>query len=90
MRGGELPGGHSFSGAAELRAQLQERHETEFLTNLTRRLTAFALGRALRPQDEGLVRELRDGLQASGNRADALIEGIVLSAAFRRQGKEIP
>ncbi|MBP6600666.1 MAG: DUF1592 domain-containing protein [Verrucomicrobiales bacterium] len=87
---GELPGGHVFSGAAELRALLQERHETEFLTNVTRRLTSFALGRALQAPDEGLVREMLVVLAASGNRADSLIEGIVLSDAFRKQGKEVP
>ncbi len=82
---GQLPGGATFTGPAELRALLMKRHQDEFMTNLTRRLTAFALGRALQPQDEGLVRLLLTDLKKTGHRADALIESIVLSQAFRTQ-----
>jgi hypothetical protein len=83
---GTLPGGHSFNGPAELRTLLKTRHQDEFIANLTRRLTAFALGRALKPQDQGLVRLLLADLKKSGHRADALIESIVLSEAFGTQG----
>jgi hypothetical protein len=87
---GVLPGGQSFNGPAELRTLLKTRHQDEFIANLTRRLTAFALGRALKPQDEGLVRLLLADLKKSGHRADALIESIVLSEAFRTQGGVTP
>lgn len=83
---GELPGGVEFTGPQEMRTLLRERHAEEFVSNLTRRLSAFALGRALRPQDEGLVRELVADLKAHGYRADQLVEEIVLSDAFRTQG----
>jgi mono/diheme cytochrome c family protein len=83
---GRLPGGIAFTGPAELRALLAARHRDEFLANLTRRLTSFALGRALRPEDEGLVRDLLAALEASDHRADHLVEAIVLSEAFRTQG----
>jgi hypothetical protein len=85
---GMLPGGASFNGPTELRLLLKSRHQDEFVTNLTRRFTAFALGRALRPQDEGLVRGLVSELTKADFRADALVEAIVLSEAFRTQGVE--
>lgn len=83
---GTLPGGVTINGPAELRQALLDRHTGEFIRNVVRRLTAFALGRALRPQDEGLIRRLLTDLQEAGHRADALVEGIVLSEAFRTQG----
>lgn len=83
---GQLPGSPPFNGPAELRALLVERHRDEFLANLTRRLAAFGLGRALRPQDEGLVKRLLAESAMEGHRARALIEALVLSEAFRTQG----
>jgi hypothetical protein len=83
---GTLPGDLNFTGPAELRRLIVTRHQDEFLANLTRRLTAFALGRALKPQDEGLIRQLLADLKHAGYRADALVESIVLSEAFRTQG----
>jgi hypothetical protein len=83
---GELPGGQRFTGPAELRRLLMARHQEEFLTNVTRRLAAFSLGRALRPQDEGLIRRLMAECQATGWHADALVESLVLSEAFQMQG----
>jgi hypothetical protein len=83
---GELPGGAVVNGPAQLRAILRERHEDEFVRNVIQRLTAFALGRALKPQDEGLIRRLHETVRERGNRADALLEEMVLSEAFRSQG----
>lgn len=83
---GQLPGGPGFQGPAELRALLAARHRDEFIANLARRLAAFGLGRALRPQDEGLVRRLLADTAADGHRARSLIEALVLSEAFRTQG----
>ena len=83
---GVLPGGLAFDGPAELRTIIKTRHKDEFLTNFTKRLTAFGLGRTLIPKDEGLIRTLQDNLRNTDNRADALLEAIVLSEAFRKQG----
>jgi hypothetical protein len=80
---GELPGGIKFSGPAELREIIQTRHLPEFMKQLTRKLTSFALGRALQPQDEGLIRKLLADAESQQWRADALVQGIVLSSAFR-------
>ena len=83
---GQLPGAPPFNGPAELRAQLVERHRDEFLANLTRRLASYALGRALRPQDEGLIRRLLADTGHDTPRAGKLVESLVLSEAFLNQG----
>jgi len=83
---GTLPGNISINGPAELRKAIQQHYADEFIRNVTQRLTAFALGRALKPQDEGLIRRLLAELKNNDQRADALIESIVLSEAFRTQG----
>ena len=83
---GTLPGGIQINGPAELRKAIQQHYSDEFIRNVTQRLTAFALGRALKPQDEGLIRRLLAELQKNDHRADGLIESIVLSEAFRTQG----
>lgn len=68
------------------RLALQQRHADEFIRNTVRRLSAFAPGRALKTQDEGLVRQLLETLENNDRRADALIEAIILSEALRTQG----
>lgn len=83
---GTLPGGIEINGPAELRNAIQKHYSDEFIRNVTQRLTAFALGRALKPQDEGLIRQLLADLKKNDQRADVLIESIVLSEAFRTQG----
>jgi hypothetical protein len=83
---GTLPGGLKIQGPAQLRQALRQHHADEFIRNVVRRLSAFALGRALKPQDEGLVRRLLKTLDENDLRADALIEAVVLSEAFRTQG----
>ena len=83
---GTLPGGIQINGPAELRRAIQQHYADEFICNVTQRLTAFALGRALKPQDEGLIRRLLADLKKNDLRVDALIEFIVLSEAFRTQG----
>jgi len=83
---GALPGGVSFTGPEEMRRILSERHREEFLEQVTRKLAAYALGRALRVQDEGAVRGWLEELKVADDRADALVEAIVVSEAFRQQG----
>ena len=57
-----------------------------YLANLIRRLLAFALGRSLQVEDEGLVRAIQQRLEHEDFRADILVEAIVLSDAFQNQG----
>ncbi len=83
---GSLPGGRTFAGPAELRALLAADYRDEFVANLIRRLLAFALGRSLRVEDEGLVQTIQTQLEHDDFRADTLIAAIVLSDAFAVQG----
>jgi hypothetical protein len=82
---GELPGGFRFNGPAELRTLIADRYADEFFENVIRKLVAFALGRALKAEDEGLIRRLAQQSMATDYQADLLIESIVLSEAFRKQ-----
>lgn len=83
---GTLPGGLQIQGPAQLRLALRQHHVDEFIRNTVRRLSAFALGHALKPQDEGLVRQLLETLEDNDHRADALVEAIVLSEAPPHSG----
>ena len=87
---GILPGGIRINGPAELRTAILQHHADEFIRNVTQRLTAFALSRSLKPQDEGLIRSLLADLKTKDHRADALVLAIVLSEAFRTQGATKP
>jgi hypothetical protein len=83
---GELPSGATFNGSAELRAWLVKNRSKEFARNFTQHLLAFALGRELKPEDEGNVRDLLKKLQEADYRADSLLEAIVMSEPFLHQG----
>jgi len=76
-----LPDGIQINGPSELRKAIQQHHAEEFIRNVNQRLTAVAPGRALKPQDEGLIRRLIAYLKMNDHRADALIE------AFWTQGQ---
>lgn len=85
---GVLPGGVSFVGPAELKRVLLAREDL-FVENLTRKLLTYALGRGLEPFDRPAVTRIAARAKADGNRISAIIEGIVLSEAFRAcRGRE--
>lgn len=79
---GELPGGVTFSGHAELREIVLAR-EADFVENLTRQVLTYALGRGLEPFDRPTVGTLVDELRANDESFGALIEAVVASEAFR-------
>lgn len=79
---GTLPGGVSFVGPAELKEILLGRDEL-FVENLTRKMLTYALGRGVEPFDRPTVARIVERTRADGDRISAMIEGIVLSEAFR-------
>lgn len=87
---GQLPGGTTFNGPAELRAWLLKSRSDEFARNFTHHLLAFALGRELKPEDEGTVRDLLKATKQGGYRVDALVEAVVTSGPFLKQGPAAP
>lgn len=79
---GTLPGGVSFVGPAELKRILLGREEL-FVENLTRKILTYALGRGVEPFDRPTVARIVEHARANDDRISAIIEGIVLSDAFR-------
>lgn len=79
---GTLPGGVSFVGPAELKRILLGREEL-FVENLTRKILTYALGRGVEPFDRPTVARIVEHTRANDDRISAIIEGIVLSDAFR-------
>ncbi len=79
---GELPDGTKFSGPEELKSVLMSRKDL-FVRNLTGRMLGYALGRGLQPSDFCTVDQIGADLKDNGYRSQRLIEGIVMSPAFR-------
>jgi len=79
---GTLPDGRSFAGPTELKQILLARDDL-FIGNLTRKLLTYALGRGLESFDRPTVASITARTRDNGDRFSAIIEGIVLSDAFR-------
>lgn len=78
-----FPGGGEGCGLSGLRDYVRGKREPDFVDNLCRKLTAYALGRTLIPSDDALVADLRTQLAAHENRFSPLIETLVTSPQFR-------
>ena len=78
---GTLPNGVTAAGLAGLRGLLLEQPE-QFVSTLTGRLLAYALGRELRYYDQPTVRAIIRNAAADGHRWSSIILGIVESPAF--------
>ena len=80
-----FPDGGAGEGLAGIKAHIRERRQDEYVENLTRKMTAFALGRSLLLSDEPLIERARESLEEDDFRFGALIESIVSSAQFRNR-----
>jgi mono/diheme cytochrome c family protein len=83
----ELSSGIVLNGPVELRRYLTSRPD-QFPTTVTRRLMMYALNREIEYYDMPQVRQIVNKAAASNYAFNALINGIVNSDAFRRQGPE--
>jgi hypothetical protein len=81
---GQLPSGERFAGPAELKQVLLARKH-EFITNLTRKMLGFALGRGLSKFDDCLIKDAVAALEANDYRSHVLIEHIALSYPFQHR-----
>jgi hypothetical protein len=79
---GALPGGIQFQGPAGLRAFLLSRRE-QFVGNVTEKLLAYALGRAVQYYDLPAVRKITREAASSNYCWSSLILGIVKSVPFQ-------
>lgn len=77
-----FPGGREGVGIAGLRAYLEAARRNDFVENLCRKLTAYALNRTLIPSDDELIALMRRRLDLGENRVGVLFETIVVSPQF--------
>jgi hypothetical protein len=80
--GASFPDGSTGSGLEGLRAFMRARGQTEFVDNLCRELTVYALGRSLLRSDEPLLAEMRKHLSAGEYKFGHLVQDIVTSRQF--------
>jgi hypothetical protein len=83
----ELSNGIVIDGPADLRRYLTSR-EDQFPTTVTKRLMMYALNRELEYYDMPQVRAIVRAAAEDGYTLASIIDGIVASDAFRRQGHE--
>ena len=83
----ELSSGLKINGPVELRKYLAS-HKDQFPTTVTKRLMMYALNREVEYYDMPQVRQIVRNAAANNYRFSDLINGIVNSDAFRKQGPE--
>ena len=76
---GSMPSGEELNGFVGLREYF---HGEQFVTNLTEKLMAYALGRRLEYYDRSAVRQIVRGAEADEYRWSSIVAGIVKSPAF--------
>ena len=83
--GGQLPDGTPVKGPDDLRRQLVERPDHQFVQALTENLMTYALGRALDYRDMPTVRRIVRQAAADNYRFKSIVMGVVTSDAFRKR-----
>jgi hypothetical protein len=77
-----FPDGRMGTGLAGLRQYIRDHRQSDFVTNLSRKMLAYALGRSLIASDEMLIRQINQKLEQDHYRINTLIENIVTSSQF--------
>jgi Protein of unknown function (DUF1592)/Protein of unknown function (DUF1588)/Protein of unknown function (DUF1585)/Protein of unknown function (DUF1595)/Protein of unknown function (DUF1587) len=77
-----MPDGARVSGPAELKSLLLTKYREPFLRNVSERMLAYALGRAIRYSDRPTIDRLVAALKANDLRLSVLVKGIVSSVPF--------
>lgn len=84
---GELKDGAKFQGLAGLRDYLKK-NEPQFLTQFTRKLLGYALGRQTLPSDKKLLTQMQASLKANQGKFSAAVLEIVKSRQFLNRRAE--
>lgn len=84
---GDMPGGIQFKGFAGLRGYLQK-NEGQFLTQFTRKLLGYALGRQTLPSDKKLLSQMQASLKTGGGHFSNAVLEIVKSRQFLNRRAE--
>jgi Protein of unknown function (DUF1592)/Protein of unknown function (DUF1588)/Protein of unknown function (DUF1585)/Protein of unknown function (DUF1595) len=82
------PGGIQGDGLKGLEDFIREHRQNDFVSNLSRKLLAYALNRSLQLSDESLIERMETQLAAKEYRFNSLMETIVTSPQFLN--KRIP
>ena len=82
---GQLPDGTAIKGADDLRRQLVERPDHQFVQALTENLLTYALGRSLDYQDMPTVRRIVRQAGTDNYRFKSIVLGVISSDAFRKR-----
>ena len=77
-----FPGGSQGTGLEGLQTYIRTHREKDFVTNLSGKMLAYALGRSLLLTDEPLLERARLRLSQNGYRISTLLETIVNSPQF--------
>lgn len=85
---GEMTDGSKFTGFTGLRDYLKK-NEPQFLTQLTRKLLGYALGRQTLPSDKKLLQQMQASLKANGGKFSAAVLEIVKSRQFLNRRAEL-
>ena len=85
---GQLPDGTTITGPDDLRRQLVERPDHQFVQALTENLMTYALGRSLDYRDMPTVRRIVRQAAADDYRFKSIVLGVVSSDAFRKREAE--
>lgn len=83
---GELADGKKLDGPRELKSYLLD-HKDLFVRHLAAKMLGYALGRGLTLEDGCAVDDIVKQVKASNYSAQALIDGVILSAPFRQAGR---
>lgn len=84
---GEMMDGTKFQGLAGLRDYLKK-NEPQFLTQFTRKLLGYALGRQTLPSDKKLLQQMQASLKANNGHFSAAVLEIVKSRQFLNRRAE--
>ncbi|HEX4270098.1 MAG TPA: DUF1592 domain-containing protein [Rhizomicrobium sp.] len=76
------PGGVPGDGLTGLKNYIRDHRQDNFISNLCRKLMAYALNRSPQLSDESLVDRMKTNLTANGYTFRSLVETIVLSPQF--------
>lgn len=81
---GQLPGGGSFRGPAELR-QILKGKQQEFCRCLTEKMLTYAVGRGMQPSDRCGIDQIVETVAKDGNKFQSLILQVVKSDPFQKR-----
>jgi hypothetical protein len=76
------PGGVNGDGLVGLKSFIHDHRQDNFVSNLARKLLAYALNRSPQLSDEALVDKMKASLAADGYKFRAMVDTVILSPQF--------